>query len=125
MTNLQKLFKLENYLAGYVVSEFKGIDRITLIAEEKRLLSLFNKVPVVFRKSMLKNMVKLDGKECFIELQRDKYVSIILCDVYMSNGINTYEVVHNLNGRLNNLEYQTKADINELLSSFPEYIEKV
>lgn len=117
-SSLERLFELQNILAGYKES---SIDRNTLLKEEKELLLKFKKVAPTFNDLVFRDMDKIKGQKAILELQRNTTIQVILSDVFMSNGIDNYEVAINKNGVLSTLEYQTKEDVEDFLSYELQY----
>ncbi len=118
---LERLFKLQELLTSFQ----KINNRSELLKEEKKILSLFDKVAPSFNDLNFKKLDKFDGLGAVLELQKNVIIKVFLCNSFMSNGIDTYEVSINKNGVLRNLEYQTKAEIEDILSYQLQYIKKV
>ena len=117
---LKRLFELQDLL-----NSFQKIDnRSDLLKEEKELLSIFDKVAPRFNDLIFKKLDKFDGLCAVLELQKNVIIKVFLCNSFMSNGINTYEVSINKNGILRNFEYQTKEEIEDILSYQLQYIQK-
>ena len=117
-SSLERLFEIQNILAGYKES---STDRNTLLKEEKELLLKFKKVAPTFKDLVFRDMDKIKGQKAILELQRNTTIQVILSDVFMSNGIDNYEVAINKNGVLSTLEYQTKEEVEDFLSYELQY----